>query len=409
MGQETAARQFRAHSLSEGLNLIEGNRGLYDGFDEYGTHSTAELAKLLHAPVLLVVNATKVTHTVAALVLGCQKLDPEVDIRGVILNRIAGHRQEAILRKSVESVCRIPVLGTLPKIEETALLPSRHLGLITPEEYGHQEELSRSLLSLASRLDEARIQEIAASAPALEYVAEPPHAVENGSGLKIGYFKDSAFTFYYRDNLEALEKSGARLEPISALLASCLPADLDALYVGGGFPETHAARLAANTALHASVRERALGGLPIYAECGGLMYLSQAIHWGDETFPLAGVLPFHIEVSRKPQGHGYVELLADTPNPYYPVGTKIRGHEFHYSKIIPVGSLPVTACNVQRGVGAFDGRDGVLVNNVWASYTHVHAAATPEWANGLLAAARVYSDRRRCLTSPESLATMCVR
>jgi cobyrinic acid a,c-diamide synthase len=395
MGPETAGRLFSAHALSEGLNLVEGNRGLFDGFDEFGTHSTAELAKLLQAPVLLVVDATKATRTVAALVLGCQTLDPEVDIRGVILNRVGGSRHESIVKKSIESLCCVPVLGVLPKIDDSLLLPTRHLGLVTTEEHSQISGLSNRLLSLASRLDTLRIQEIARRAPALENFAQSPTPVEDGSGLKIAYLKDSAFTFYYPDNLEALERSGARLEPVAALSSSSLPEDLDALYMGGGFPETHTAILAANKPLHASIRQRVLQGLPIYAECGGLMFLAQAIRWRDESFPMAGVLPFQVEVSSDPQGHGYIELLVDTPNPFYSLNTRIRGHEFHYSSIIPSPRLPATSCAVQRGVGAFGGRDGVLVEKVWASYTHVHAVATPEWARGLLGAARAYAARRR--------------
>lgn len=396
MGKATTARLFSAHALPEGLNLVEGNRGLFDGVDEFGTHSTAEMAKLLNAPVLLVIDATKVTHTVAALVLGCQTLDPAVVIGGVILNRVAGSRQEAVLRKSIESACNIPVLGVLPKISEHALLPGRHLGLVTPEEHGGLGELESNLQALASdRLDMARIRELAASVPPLEHYDEAAAPLSGGASLKIGYLTGSPFTFYYPDNLEALARSGARLEPVAALSAKQLPDDLDALYVGGGFPETHAARLAANTALRASVRQRAFDGLPIYAECGGLMFLAQSIRWRGESAPMAGVLPFDVEVSGVPQGHGYVELLVDHANPFFSVGTKIRGHEFHYSRILPDGRLPEMACSVVRGVGVCAGRDGVLFRNVWASYAHIHAAATPEWARGLLRAARGYAARRR--------------
>ncbi len=403
MGKVTTARLFSTHALPHGFNLVEGNRGLFDGVDELGTHSTAELAKLLNAPTVLVVDATKVTRTVAALVLGCQAIDPALALRGVILNRVARLRQETILRKSIESVCSLPVLGVLPKIDENALLPSRHLGLVTPEEHGRRSELAGYLQSLASaRLDTERIGEIAASAPALEHGVEASQPVASGSSVKIGYLKDSPFTFYYPDNLEALERAGARLEPITALSATTLPDDLDALYIGGGFPETHAGLLAAEKALRASVRQHALAGLPIYAECGGLMFLSQAIHWQGKSFPMAGVLPFEVEVTGVPQGHGYVELLVDCSNPYFPVGTTIRGHEFHYSRVRANSSVPATACSVERGIGVYGGRDGVLLKNIWASYSHVHAAATPEWAAGMLRAARAYATRRRAESNPGS-------
>jgi cobyrinic acid a,c-diamide synthase len=405
MGKAVTARLFSDHAISDGLNLIEGNRGLFDGLDELGTHSTAELAKLLNAPVLLVIDATKVTRTVAALVLGCRALDPAVQIGGIVFNRVAGARQEAVLRKSIATVCDIPVLGVIPKIAEQALLPQRHLGLVTPEEHGRPEELAGYLESLAAeRLDTARILEVAAGAPAIENPAASARIAVPHEGLRIGYLKDAPFTFYYPDNLEALERSGARLVPIPVLSATRLPDGLDALYVGGGFPETHAALLAANTGLRGSVRERALAGLPVYAECGGLMFLAQSIRWRGETFPMAAVLPFAVEVSGAPQGHGYVELLVDRPNPYYPVGTAIRGHEFHYSRIVAQPEMPATACAMGRGAGAFGGRDGVLLKNVWASYTHVHAASTPEWAEGLLRAAGSHAARRLAVPRERSYA-----
>lgn len=396
MGPDTVKELFAHHCLEDGLNIIEGNRGLFDGVDAQGTHSTAELAKLLGAPVVLVVNATKVTHTVAALILGCQRMDPAVQIRGVILNRVAGERHERVLRESVETVCNIPVLGVVPKSEEAALVPGRHLGLVTPEEHVKRDELRGSLLALGrGRLDLDRILEIATSAPPLSIPRTETGISVDGSGLRIGYFKDSAFTFYYPDNLEALERSGAELIPVSTLSASALPENLHALYIGGGFPETHGAALSANQDFLASLRTSALAGLPIYAECGGLMMLSQAIHWQGQKFTMAGVFPFEVEVGRRPQGHGYAELQVDQPNPFYSPGTKIRGHEFHYSRIIPCADRLSLSCAVQRGTGCLEGRDGLTRQNVWASYTHVHAAATPEWSRGLIAAARKYLDSQR--------------
>ena len=395
MGPEKTAQLFIANALPDGLNLVEGNRGLFDGVDAHGTHSTAELAKLLKAPILLVVDATKVTHTVAALVLGCMELDPDVRIGGVILNHVSGCRHESILRDSLESVCGVPVLGALPNVDASTLLPSRHLGLVTPQEHASIDHLREKILAtVRGRLDTDRIYKAAGSAPSIQCQPQKTSETEDGHGLKIAYVKDSAFTFYYPENLEALEKSGADIQPVSALSASSLPEGLDALYIGGGFPETHAEALSQNSAFLASVRDHAFKGLPVYAECGGLMLLSRAIRWKGRKFPMAGALPFEVEVHSKPQGHGYVELLVDSPNPYYPVRTKIRGHEFHYSRIVAAASLPPTACAVLRGTGCSESRDGILVENVWASYAHVHAAATIRWAQGLLTQARNFRMRR---------------
>jgi cobyrinic acid a,c-diamide synthase len=205
--------------------------------------------------------------------------------------------------------------------------------------------------------------------------------------VRIGYLCDRAFSFYYPENLEALEAAGAELVPVSSLLPNALPGGLDALYIGGGFPETHGATLAANTELLGSVRAAAAAGMPIWAECGGLMALSQAIRWRGDRWPMAGVLPFEVEVLARPQGHGYTVLRVDRPNPFLPVGTELRGHEFHYSRIAE-GQRPETACAVLRGAGCYHGRDGVVAGNVWAGYTHLHATGAPEGAPALVRAAR---------------------
>jgi len=392
MGTEGAVASFTLNSMPGALNVIEGNRGLYDGFDARGTHSTAELAKALAAPVVLVVDATKVTRTAAAMVLGCQSLDPGVKIVGVILNQVSGSRHEKVLREAIEITCEIPVLGALPRISNT-ILPERHLGLVVPEEFESREALRTSLVELVEgRLEFDKLWSLSCNAPNLEPSVRPRQALRDGTGLKIGYLRDSAFTFYYPENLEALSGAGAELVPISALSAASLPDDLDALYMGGGFPETHGEALAANVTFLASVRCAAERGLPIYAECGGLMLLARAILWQGRRYSMAGVLPFEVQVSAKPQGHGYTELCVDTENAFFPVGSILRGHEFHYSGILPGTELPRAACGVRRGTGCGAGRDGVVVGNVWASYTHLHALATPEWAVGLLHAARRFAQ-----------------
>jgi cobyrinic acid a,c-diamide synthase len=394
MGLRRARSSFLAHADAAGLNVIEGNRGIYDGFDARGTHSTAELAKLLRAPVILVVNATKMTRTGAALVLGCQKLDREVAIAAVILNQVSNQRHENVLRQAIETCCKLPVVGVIRRAEGDAPLPGRHLGLVTPEEHRGIALLKQNLLSLVrDRLDLTRILEIAGNAPALATPRGQHRMEQDGRGLKIGYLRDSAFTFYYPENLEAIEGAGAALVPISALSAPALPADLDALYIGGGFPETHGPSISANHSFLESVRQNARGGLPIYAECGGLMLLARAMTWRGRRYATAGVLPIEVEVCDTPQGHGYAHMVVDTPNPFFLPGTELRGHEFHYSRIIPEGDPPSTACSVRRGVGSYRGRDGIILNNAWASYVHLHALATPQWAAGLLGAARRYGRR----------------
>jgi cobyrinic acid a,c-diamide synthase len=389
MGFARAVDSFASNAVPGGFNVVEGNRGLYDGADARGTHSTAELAKALQAMVVLVVNATKVTRTSAALVLGCQRLDPDVRIAGVVLNQVSGARHERIVREAIESVCGIPVLGVVPRAGASVLLPARHLGLVTPREHPDRGLLEQNLVDLvAGHLDFDRLMAIARQSPPLAMPPVPPREPPTGDGLTIGYLDDAAFTFYYPENLQALRAAGAELAAISSLTATSLPDRLDALYIGGGFPETHAGMLSRNSSFLASIRHAARAGLPIYAECGGLMLLSRALSWRGSRYEMAGVLDFDVEVCDVPQGHGYTELLVDTANPFFPIGTRLRGHEFHYSRIIQDGDTPSTACTVHRGMGCFPGRDAVVTANVWAAYTHLHALATPEWARAILSVAR---------------------
>jgi len=395
MGSGAVIRSFWTHAESDSLNLIEGNRGLYDGFDAQGSHSTAELAKLLGAPVLLVLNATKMTGTAAALVLGCQRLDPEVRIAGVILNQVANRRHESVLRDAIVSTCGVPVLGVIPRAREEMLLPGRHLGLVTPEEHPEIDALQRNLLALTeSRFDLKKIMEIARDVLPLKSPPAAPEDLPTGQGLKIGLIRDRAFTFYYPENIEAIERSGATIVTICSLSERHLPPDLDALCIGGGFPEVQGVAISSNAPFLASLRDAAEKGLAIYAECGGLMLLARAIHWNSQRHTMSGVLPFDVEVCASPQGHGYTTLTVDQINPFFPLGTELRGHEFHYSRILAGEEAPSTACAVRRGTGSFPGRDGVIINNVWAAYTHLHALATPEWAPGVLRAATASRARR---------------
>jgi cobyrinic acid a,c-diamide synthase len=294
-----------------------------------------------------------------------------------------------VIREAIESICEVPVLGVVPRAPEGALLASRHLGLVTPREHAGRDALVQSLLDrVASHLEFDRLLEIARGAPPLRLPAPVAPPAATAKDLTIGYLNDSAFSFYYPENLEALGAAGARLEPISALADAALPEELDALYIGGGFPETHARGLAENAGFLSSLRRAARAGLPVYAECGGLMLLARTLEWRGNRYPMAGVFDLDIAVCDTPQGHGYAELVVDTPNPFFAVGTHLKGHEFHYSRVVPEGAAAATACAVHRGTGCFAGRDAMLAGNVWAAYTHLHALATPEWAQGLLRAAR---------------------
>jgi cobyrinic acid a,c-diamide synthase len=366
---------------------IEGNRGLYDGGDAHGTYSSAELAKLLQVPIVLVVDCTKSTRTVAALVLGCQRLDAQVAIRGIILNRTAGRRHESVLREAIEQACQVPVLGALPRLEQHPF-PERHLGLVPPQEHDRLNAAVEQAGRLAERyLDVNAIWELAGRAPALDLARPVTTDDARQVTARVGVFRDAAFQFYYPENLEALEREGAHLVEISPLEDAGLP-DVDALYIGGGFPETSAAALADNTTFRHAVRRAVEAGLPVYAECGGAVFLSEKLVVDGRTYPMAGALPAIFRFGEKPQGHGYALLETVEPNPFFAMGESVRGHEFHYTYLESLTSDAVTfAFRVHRGHG-FDGRrDGLCHRNVLASYTHVHALGTRTWAPALLRAA----------------------
>ncbi len=406
---EAVKRSFLIHAVRNGVNLIEGNRGFHDGLDAEGSHSSAVLSKLIECPVILVQDITKTTRGAAASVLGNQLLDEGVNLAGVILNRVAGVRHETVARASIEKCCGVPVLGAIPKLPETGRILMRHLGLITPDEEARIFELIEYLGSVAEKnLDLQALLEIARGAPDLadEEVRAPDPVSRTEKKVRICYLRDAALSFYYPDNLEALEREGAELLPVSALDAKALP-PCDALYAGGGFPETHATVLADNRSFRKSVYGLAEAGLPIYGECGGLIYLADRLVWKGKTFPMAGVLPVSIEMEDRPQGHGYVRFTVDGENPFYEPGTEIRGHEFHYSRLSTLdsgsgalnlqdrGSIELKSVfRMTRGVGCGKGRDGLLRWNVLGTYLHVHALGCPAWARGLVGAAERHRAER---------------
>jgi cobyrinic acid a,c-diamide synthase len=381
---------FLRHSFLSDYALIEGNRGLFDGVDLQGSCSTAELAVGLDMPVLLVVDCTKTTRTVAALVMGCRDFDPRVRIGGVVLNRIGTGRHESIVRQAVEHYTNIPVLGALPRSREDAF-PQRHLGVTPGPEH---EDAGAAIAGLASRaekyLDLAGIRRIMGEVTLPQAVVPRTEARSDAGPVRLGVIRDAAFQFYYQENFEALMAAGAELVEVNALIDRELPR-LDALYIGGGFPENRARELAANRSFLQSLRDQVAAGLPVYAECGGLIYLGRSIALAGEVHELAGIFAVDFVLEKKPQAHGYTRLVLEGENPFYPVGTRISGHEFRYSRVVAwPGEQAGLAARMERGVGFADGRDGLVQGNVLALYTHVHALGTPEWAPALVSRARAF-------------------
>jgi len=394
MDHETISNSFAEHSRNAELAIIEGNRGLFDGVNMEGAYSTAELSVHLKLPVLLVVDCTKATRTIAALVLGCTRLDPRVMIKGVVLNRLGTARHETIVRQAVEHYTGIPVVGALPR-SKTDIFPQRHLGVIPHQEHDTSDQATFMLADMANEyLDLPKIESLMVDIQLHAASARSTVKDITVGNVRIGILKDAAFQFYYPENLEALENEGAELLEINAMSAAKLP-ELDGLYIGGGFPETGARRLADNSAFRQSVKHAAQSGLPIYAECGGLIYLGESIQLEGEVYPLAGVLPVRFGLHKKPQAHGYTQLTARAKNPFFSVGENFKGHEFRYSTVLAWQGNPSDLIfDMQRGVGFMDGRDGLVYKNVLALYTHIHALSTPQWAGRLVALAFAFKTQR---------------
>lgn len=397
MNREQALYSFGLNAGKADMAVIEGNRGIYDGMDLEGSVSTAELAKLLKSPVILIVDCTKVTRTVAALVLGCQSFDREVPIRGVILNKLGTSRHESIICQSIERYCGIPVVGAIPKLRDITF-PGRHLGLVPPQEHPAGEQAIETAAQVVEKhLDLESLWKISSAAPPLDFRFEEEPEI-TGEGITIGVIRDSAFQFYYQENIEALKRAGARLVEFSALTDD-LPPSIDALYIGGGFPETHASVLSSNSKLKKALRKAADEGLPIYAECGGLMYLAEELIWDGKKYPMVGVFPTTVGVSKKPQGHGYSVLEVERANPFFEKGQFLRGHEFHYSRVLSMKEKDGVyfVFRMNKGTGIDNGKDGLCFKNVLATYTHLHALGAKEWANALITQASAY--KKKCLSA----------
>jgi len=372
-----------AHAGDAGLILVEGNRGLFDGMDAVGTHSTASLAGAIGAPVLLVLDVTKVTRTVAAVVLGCRMMDPGLSISGVILNRVATSRQERLIRETIGQLTGIPVLGAIPRVDGDTLLPGRHLGLVTSDDHpSSREAVETAGRIVASSVDLDAVLKIARR-DSLPVEFPDPEIVATGRGAGcVAVARDQAFCFYYPENLEALEFLGANLEYFSPVNGEGLPTGCDAVYLGGGFPELHAEDLASNTRFFRDLRYGVDHGMPVYAECGGLMVLSRKLWVDGKAFSMAGILDLEIEQTKRPHGHGYSRGCVKKDTPWYPKGTELCGHEFHYSRVISGSDVGKTVVELDRGRGVASGRDGVVKDRVWASYLHTGIWGAPGWVEG---------------------------
>lgn len=372
------------------LSVIEGNRGLYDGLDAEGSVSTAELAKLLNCPVILVVDCTKITRSVAALINGFIAFDREVQIKGIVLNQVANPRHEKIIKDSIKKYCSVEIVGSIPRFKELKM-PERHMGLLPRYEHEMKKEAIDFINEVARYLDGKKILKIAMQSPDISYNLGTSTIEMSGKGLKIGIIRDRVFQFYYEENIEELKKHGAEIIFINSLEDKSLP-DIDALYIGGGFPETNVKYLCKNLDLMKNINEKAQQGLPIYAECGGLMYLCKSLITDEGEFPMAQVFPFRLKMFKKPQAHGYIVAKVNGDNPFYKKGIEIKGHEFHYSRVIEYERMPEMCFTMLRGEGIIDSKDGACYKNTLGTYIHVHALGCEEWVKGILNKAKNYKE-----------------
>lgn len=396
---------FCESMAGQDLAIIEGNRGLFDGLNESGVCSTSQVARSLQCPIVICIDCAKSTRTIAAILNGLVNFEPGLNIAGVVPNRVGSPRHAKSLQSAIEANTNLKILGCLPRLA-SAPLPERHMGLASFGA-GLSEQLEEKLDALAeyisSHCDLPAILAVAKSAPPL--LPPAPSTRQEETCLqpvcRIGVVRDQALWFYYPENLAALEKAGAQLVFLSLLdLEAQNSANwqrIDGLYMGGGFPEDIPGQISASPFLE-KIRSFAQQGLPIYAECGGLIILCEALEKDGKVWPMAGLFSCRAQWLPKPQGLGYVEAIVQTPNPWHQQGRKLLGHEFHYSCCQWQEAPEICALNLRRGVGIYKDRngccfDGLIKGNVWASYTHIFAPANPHWAANFIGLAKKYRAR----------------
>jgi cobyrinic acid a,c-diamide synthase len=402
MERDDIVSTFAQHSAE--VNLVEGNKGLYDGLALDGSNSNAALAILLDLPVFLVIDARGMTRGIAPLILGYQAFDRDINIAGVILNNLGGSRHEAKLRSVIEHYTDVPVVGAIHHDERLSIV-ERHLGLMpSNESHVATAKIKQIGDAIAEQVDLDKLLALSQKEP-----LSVPHKAQIsplacGDKVRIGVAHDRAFGFYYADDLDALEAAGAELVPFDALRDARLP-EVDALYIGGGFPEMCAAELEANSSLRGEIKQAIEKGMPAYAECGGLMYLSRGIEYQGRTYQMVGAIPGDVKMHSKPIGRGYVHLQEEEAHPWprpEASAKQIKAHEFHYSSLENLPPDTRFAYRVERGHGIDGERDGLVLHNLLASYTHLRTIGSCYWATRFVAFIRRQLEQRKHLESTHS-------
>ena len=372
----TVLELFQRASAGCDVSVVEGVMGVFDGHSSLTEEgSTAQLAKLLGAPVILIADAAKVARSVAAEILGFQKFDPDLNVAGVILNGVGSDRHLEFCKPQIEATTGLPVLGYLPRKEEF-IQPERHLGLIpTVEGTVAQQWYDGVINQVEATMDVDAILKLAQSAktPPASPTVYPEVALSSRATIAVA--QDMAFNFYYQDSLDLLTAWGAEIAPFSPLEDERLPAGASGIYLGGGFPELFASHLSDNKPMHQSIMEAVASGVPVYAECGGLMYLGKSLSdLEGVTHPMVGVIPAESAMSQSRLTLGYREVESCSDNPVLQVGQRVRGHEFHWSTL---AQQPGAEESVYKVIDQENRPDGFRTRNVWASYVHIHLGSRP--------------------------------
>jgi cobyrinic acid a,c-diamide synthase len=380
-GRDHVLATVARHTRDVDVAVVEGVMGCFDGLEATSDEgSTAQVAKWLDAPVVLVIDVHAQARSAAAVVLGFEQLDPDLKLAAVIANRVGGSAHARAIRDAVSACCRAQLVGALPHDAQVALA-ERHLGLVTAGEGGLTEDKRGRLADAIERgVDLDRLLELAGPAPTSMERAEPAPPT---STVRIGVAHDAAFCFYYRDNLARLRAAGAELVYWSPLADGGLPA-VDGLYLGGGYPELHGAALAGNKTMRQAVLAFAEAGRPVYAECGGLMYLAEALEDLDGVrHAMVGLLPAAVRMRPRRLSLSYTEVTLQAASPLGPPGTVARGHEFHFSTLDPVRASVARAYRLRRR-GGEDGEEGYRIRNALLSYVHLHFGSNPDLAAGFV-------------------------
>lgn len=370
------------NSQDADISIIEGNKGLHDGLAADGSNSNAALAKLIDAPVILVLDTRGTIRGVAPLILGYQQFDSTVNIAGVVLNFVGGERHAAKLRAVIERYTDIPIIGTVQRSPELELV-ERYLGLMPSNEDNYAEtKISRIADIIAKQVDLDKITTIAHTTNPIQ--ANFEKSSQTAFNLKIAYAKDEAFGFYYADDLDAFRQYGATLIPFDTLQDKTLP-DADALFIGGGFPEKRLQELSGNTKMKQAIYNAIENNMPAYAECGGLMYLCNTIRHDKQRAEMVGIINGDCEMHDKPIGRGYTLLKNEPDHPWNISQNKeIPGHEFHYSKLIQTPKNTNYAYQVNRGFGVNGDYDGIVYKNLLACYAHQRNTRQNQWVLNFL-------------------------